>query len=134
MSTGLFASALLVSSLPLISGVQLVLNGSKVAATLGVPVVSHQRDAEVYLAWMGVRGIAFALVKIMLLVTGQRRAAGYALAANALVPLLDTLLVFRHHRGLPDDPTSAIVGLTLGLLVFPTISWLLLHPAKAKAP
>lgn len=76
-------------------GIGYLLAPQATAATFGVP---HwpRGDAAAFLATKGVRDIASGLIGLMLLVTGHRRALGWALLAITFIPLGDAIIVISY--------------------------------------
>ncbi|WP_328301206.1 DUF4267 domain-containing protein [Streptomyces sp. NBC_00435] len=73
-------------------GLSYVLAPQATAADFGVPTWP-QHEGTAFLAVKGVRDIATGLVILALLLTGHRRALGWAMAAIAFVPLGDAVIV-----------------------------------------
>ncbi|MFF4424367.1 DUF4267 domain-containing protein [Streptomyces sp. NPDC001549] len=91
------------------------------AAGFGLPTWPRH-DGAAFLAVKGVRDVATGLVVLALLLTGQRRALGWAMAAITFVPAGDMVIVLAN-----DGPagqaygvhgaTALAVALTAGLLL-----------------
>ncbi|WP_030765966.1 MULTISPECIES: DUF4267 domain-containing protein [unclassified Streptomyces] len=91
------------------------------AAGFGLPTWPRQ-DGAGFLAVKGVRDIATGLVIFALLLTGQRRALGWAMAAITFVPAGDMVIVLGNggpagHAYGVHGATALAVALTAGLLL-----------------
>ena len=62
------------------------------APSFGMPVWP-EGDAAAFLATKGIRDLASGLIPLTLLLTGQRRALGWVLAVETIVPATDMILV-----------------------------------------
>ncbi|MFD6185355.1 DUF4267 domain-containing protein [Streptomyces goshikiensis] len=100
------------------------------ASQFGVPTWPRQ-DGTAFLAVKGVRDVASGLVILALLLTGQRRALGWALAALAFVPLGDMVIVL--GAGGPAATAYGIHGATAAAVAF-TAFLLLRERGSAAAP
>ncbi|MFI7177573.1 MULTISPECIES: DUF4267 domain-containing protein [Streptomyces] len=81
-----------------------------------------QHDGAAFLAVKGVRDVATGLVILALLLTGQRRALGWAMAAIAFVPAGDMVIVLADGGSAGQacgvhGATALAVVLTAGLLL-----------------
>uniref|UniRef100_A0AAU2JXH3 DUF4267 domain-containing protein n=1 Tax=Streptomyces sp. NBC_00049 TaxID=2903617 RepID=A0AAU2JXH3_9ACTN len=102
-------------------GLSYLLAPQATAAGFGVPTWP-QHDGAAFLSVKGVRDIATGLVILALLLTGQRRALGWAMAAITFVPAGDMVIVLAD--GGPagtaygvHGATALAVALTAGLLL-----------------
>jgi hypothetical protein len=95
-------------------GVSYLLNPQTAAAGFGVPTWPH-RDGTAFLAVKGVRDIATGLVVFALLLTGHRRALGWAMLALAFVPAGDMVIVL--SQGGSPATAFGIHGLTAAAVV-----------------
>ncbi|OKI60748.1 DUF4267 domain-containing protein [Streptomyces sp. MJM1172] len=91
------------------------------ASQFGVPTWPRQ-DGTAFLAVKGVRDAASGLVILALLLTGQRRALGWALAALTFVPLGDMVIVLGSGGSAATaygvhGATAAVVAFTALLLL-----------------
>ncbi|MYV97836.1 DUF4267 domain-containing protein [Streptomyces sp. SID3343] len=91
------------------------------ASGFGVPTWP-QHDGTAFLAVKGVRDIGTGLVVFALLVTGHRKALGWAMAAIAFVPVGDMVIVLSEDGSAGTaygvhGLTAASVALTAGLLL-----------------
>ncbi|MGW6137844.1 DUF4267 domain-containing protein [Streptomyces sp. NPDC055140] len=91
------------------------------APDFGVPTWPRH-DGTAFLAVKGVRDIATGLVILVLLLTGQRRALGWAMAAITFVPAGDMAIVLSNGGSAATaygvhGATAACVALTAVLLL-----------------
>ncbi|MGW1893281.1 DUF4267 domain-containing protein [Streptomyces sp. NPDC002004] len=102
-------------------GLRFLLAPQSAASDFGVPTwPEHQGTA--FLAVKGVRDIATGLVVLALLLTGHRRALGWAMLAIAFVPAGDMVVVLSSHGSAAaafgiHGFTAALVVLTAALLL-----------------
>ncbi|MFJ5834955.1 DUF4267 domain-containing protein [Streptomyces sp. NPDC093089] len=104
----------------LYTGVSFLLAPQATAEGFGVPL-RPQGGGEGFLMVKGMRDIGFGLV-ILVLLAGQRKALGMAMAAMAVVPVGDMTIVLSH--GGPAATAygvhglaAAVVAVTAGLLL-----------------
>lgn len=81
-----------------------------------------QDQGEGFLLVKGMRDIGFGLVILALLLAGQRKALGWAMAAMAVVPFGDMVIVLTEEGSAATaygvhGLTAAAVGVTAGLLL-----------------
>ncbi|MFD7258997.1 DUF4267 domain-containing protein [Streptomyces sp. NPDC059874] len=102
-------------------GLSYLLAPQATAGGFGVPTWP-QHDGTAFLAVKGVRDLATGLVVLALLLTGQRRALGWAMAAIAFIPAGDMAIVL--SAGGPagtaygvHGSTALAVALTAALLL-----------------
>ncbi|MER5465424.1 DUF4267 domain-containing protein [Streptomyces sp. NPDC002668] len=102
-------------------GLSYLLDPQTAAAGFGLPTWPR-RDGTAFLAVKGVRDIATGLVLFALLLSGHRRALGWAMLATAFVPAGDMVIVLSNN-GSPGTAygihglTAAAVAVTAGLLL-----------------
>ncbi|WP_326647693.1 MULTISPECIES: DUF4267 domain-containing protein [unclassified Streptomyces] len=102
-------------------GLSYLLAPQTAAAGFGVPTWPR-RDGTAFLAVKGVRDIATGLVLFALLLSGHRRALGWAMLATAFVPAGDMVIVLSNN-GSPGTAygihglTAVAVAVTAGLLL-----------------
>ncbi|MCX5199375.1 DUF4267 domain-containing protein [Streptomyces sp. NBC_00249] len=106
---------------PRFIGLSYLLAPQATAPDFGIPTWP-QHDGAAFLAVKGVRDIATGLVVLALLLTGHRRALGWAMAAIAFVPAGDMVIVLT--SGGPAGTaygvhgfTALAVAVTAGLLL-----------------
>ncbi|MFB6559375.1 DUF4267 domain-containing protein [Streptomyces sp. NPDC056400] len=102
-------------------GLSYLLAPQATAADFGLPTWP-QHDGAAFLAVKGVRDVATGLVVLALLLTGQRRALGWAMAAIAFVPAGDMVIVLAGGGPAAQaygvhGATALAVALTAGLLL-----------------
>lgn len=71
-------------------GLSYLLNGDGSAAGFGIT------DPAGYYVVKGVRDLAYALTALILLLMGQRRALGWVVLADSIIPIGDCLAVITH--------------------------------------
>jgi len=82
-------------------------------------------EAATFLATKGARDLASGVIPLTLLVTGHRRALGWALVAEALVPALDAALILatkgstKAALGVHGATAAAVLGTGVLLLTEP---------------
>ncbi|MFE6364827.1 DUF4267 domain-containing protein [Streptomyces sp. NPDC057806] len=107
----------------LYAGTSFLVAPQATAEGFGLPTWPQgQGEGEAFLQVKGMRDIGFAGVILVLLLTGQRKALGLAMAAMAVVPVGDMLIVL--SEGGPAATAygvhglaAAVVALTAGLLL-----------------
>ncbi|MCP2246957.1 DUF4267 domain-containing protein [Lentzea aerocolonigenes] len=102
-------------------GLSYLLNGEGSAAGFGIV------DPAGYYVVKGVRDLAYALTALILLVMKQRRALGWVVLADAIIPIGDCLAVMTHGGTVAY---ALMVHGSAAVLVLLT-AWLLL---REKAP
>ncbi|ARF52944.1 DUF4267 domain-containing protein [Streptomyces gilvosporeus] len=95
-------------------GVDFVVTPETVAPTFGLPSWPSG-DGGGFLIVKGIRDIVGGLVLGVLLLTGQRRALGWVLLVEALIPIGDMTNVLAHHGS--TTAAFGIHGLTAVLMV-----------------
>ena len=108
-------------------GLSYLLNGEAAAAGFGIV------DPDGYHVVKGVRDIAYALTALILLLMGHRRALGWVVLADAVIPIGDALAVITHggtvgYALMVHGSAAVLVLLTAGLLLRETA------PARLPAP
>ncbi|MEY2232131.1 MULTISPECIES: DUF4267 domain-containing protein [Streptomyces] len=98
------------------------------AAGFGLPTWP-QHDGAGFLAVKGVRDIATGLVILALLLTGQRRALGWAMAAITFVPAGDMVIVLA--EGGPASHAYGVHGATALAVALTSVLLLRERPAPA---
>ncbi|MFJ9952929.1 DUF4267 domain-containing protein [Kitasatospora sp. NPDC091207] len=97
----------------------------------GLPEWPHG-DAAAFFSIKGIRDLATGIAPLVLLATGQRRALGWLLLVEALIPLDDAVTVLTHHGS-----TAAALGIhaATALLVAATAALLLTeHRTAPRTP
>ena len=102
-------------------GLGYLLNGDGAAAGFGIV------DPAGYYVVKGVRDIAYALTALILLLLGHRRALGWVVLADSIIPIGDCIAVMTH--GGTVGYALAVHGSAAVLVLF--TAWLLL---REKAP
>ncbi|SDN97477.1 DUF4267 domain-containing protein [Lentzea jiangxiensis] len=102
-------------------GLGYLLNGDGAAAGFGIV------DPAGYYVVKGVRDIAYALTALILLLLGHRRALGWVVLADSIIPIGDCIAVMTH--GGTAGYALAVHGSAAVLVLF--TAWLLL---REKAP
>ncbi|MDX8030838.1 DUF4267 domain-containing protein [Lentzea sp. BCCO 10_0856] len=97
-------------------GLNYLLNGHGAAAGFGIV------DPAGYYIVKGVRDIAYALTALILLLMKQRRALGWVVLADAIIPIGDCLAVMTHGGTVGfalavHGSAAVLVLLTAGLLL-----------------
>ncbi|MFB7611147.1 DUF4267 domain-containing protein [Streptomyces gardneri] len=95
-------------------GMEFILSPETVAPTFGLPSWPSG-DGGGFLVVKGVRDVVMALVLGVLLVTGHRRALGWALLVEALAAYGDMANVLAHHGSV--GTALGVHGLTATLMV-----------------
>ncbi|MFJ8165176.1 DUF4267 domain-containing protein [Streptomyces sp. NPDC096136] len=103
------ALAVLGAGLVLVVGLQYLLAPQATAPDFGLPT-RPRHDGAGFLAVKGVRGLATGLVVLVLLLAGQRKALGWAMAAIAVVPVGDMVIVLT--SGGPAGTAYGVHGAT----------------------
>ncbi|WTX00176.1 DUF4267 domain-containing protein [Streptomycetaceae bacterium NBC_01309] len=103
------------------TGVSYLLAPQATAEGFGLPTWP-QDQGEGFLAVKGMRDIGFGLVILAVLLAGQRRALGVAMAAMAVVPLGDMTIVLSEEGSAATafgvhGLAAAVVAVTAGLLL-----------------
>jgi hypothetical protein len=104
-------------------GLSYLLNGDGSAAGFGIV------DPAGYYVVKGVRDIAYALTALILLLMGHRRALGWVVLADSIIPIGDCLAVMTH--GGTVGYALAVHG-SAAVLVLITAGLLLRETAPAK--
>ncbi|MDT7782772.1 MAG: hypothetical protein QOF58_1191 [Pseudonocardiales bacterium] len=97
-------------------GLGYLLNGDGAAAGFGIV------DPAGYYVVKGVRDVAYALTALILLLLKQRRALGWVVLADAIIPIGDCLAVMTHggtvgYALAVHGSAAVLVLLTAGLLL-----------------
>lgn len=97
-------------------GLNYLLNGQGAAAGFGIV------DPGGYYIVKGVRDIAYALTALILLVLRQRRALGWVVLADSIIPIGDCLAVITHggtvgHALAVHGSAAVLVLITAALLL-----------------
>ena len=97
-------------------GLSFLLNGQGSAAGFGIV------DPDGYYVVKGVRDLAYALTALILLVMKQRRALGWVVLADSIIPIGDCLAVMTHggtvgYALAVHGSAAVLVLLTAGLLM-----------------
>lgn len=97
-------------------GLSYLFNGEVSAAGFGIV------DPSGYYIVKGVRDIAYALTALILLLMNQRRALGWVVLADAVIPIGDCLAVITHggtvgYALLVHGTAAVLVLITAGLLL-----------------
>ncbi|MEE6269240.1 DUF4267 domain-containing protein [Streptomyces diastatochromogenes] len=95
-------------------GVEFILSPEATAPGFGLPSWPSG-DGGGFLIVKGIRDVVLALVLVILLVTGHRRALGWALLVEALAAYGDMATVLAHHG--PVATALEVHGLTATLMV-----------------
>ena len=104
-------------------GLGYLLNGDGAAAGFGIV------DPDGYYVVKGVRDIAYALTALILLLMNQRRALGWVVLADSIIPIGDCLAVITH--GGTVGYALAVHG-SAAVLVLLTAALLLRETAPAR--
>jgi len=112
-------------------GLEYLLIPQVAAAAFGAPTWP-QRDGTAFLAVKGVRDIATGLVVFALLLSGHRRALGWAMLAFAFIPVGDMVIVL--SQGGPPATALGIHGLTAVVVLVGAGLLLRERPTPASAP
>ncbi|WP_439661244.1 DUF4267 domain-containing protein [Lentzea sp. HUAS TT2] len=97
-------------------GLSYLLNGDGAASGFGIV------DPAGYYVVKGVRDIAYALTALILLLMGQRRALGWVVLADSIIPIGDCIAVITHggtvgYALMVHGSAAVLVLLTAGLLL-----------------
>jgi hypothetical protein len=112
-------------------GLEFLLVPQFAAAAFGVPTWP-QREGTAFLAVKGVRDIATGLVVLALLLSGHRRALGWAMLAFAFIPLGDVVIVL--SQGGTPATAFGIHGLTAVVVLVGAGLLLRERPTPASVP
>ncbi|SER51556.1 protein of unknown function [Lentzea xinjiangensis] len=104
-------------------GMGYLLNGDGAAAGFGIV------DPDGYYVVKGVRDLAYALTALILLVMGHRRALGWVVLADSIIPIGDCIAVITH--GGTVGYALAVHG-SAAVLVLLTAALLLRETAPAQ--
>ncbi|MET8761360.1 DUF4267 domain-containing protein [Lentzea sp. NPDC004782] len=104
-------------------GLMFLLNGHGAAAGFGVV------DPSGYYVVKGVRDLAYALTALILLLRGQRRALGWVVLADSIIPIGDCLAVITSGGSVV---TALTVHASAAVLVLITAALLLREKAPAQ--
>lgn len=124
------ALAALGAALILFIGVGYLLAPQSMAADFGVPTWPRD-EGTAFLAVKGVRDIASGLVVLALLLTGHRRALGWAMAALAFAPAGDMVIVL--GSGGSAGAAYGVHGATAAAVALTAVLLLRERPAPAAA-
>ncbi len=127
LATGI---AVLVGLFIIYVGLEYLLTPQAAAAGFGVATWPRQ-DGTAFLAVKGVRDIATGLLVFALLLSGHRRALGWAMLALAFIPVGDMVIVLS-HGGTPAT-AFGIHGLTAAVVLVGAGLLLRKRPAPAAA-
>jgi uncharacterized protein DUF4267 len=101
-------------------GLNFLFNGQGAAAGFGI-TPWPEGDAAGYYVVKGVRDIAYGLTALILLLRGQRRALGWVVLADAIIPIGDCLAVLTHGGtaayALAVHGSAAVLVIITGLLL-----------------
>jgi hypothetical protein len=111
-------------------GLAYLLAPQAAAAGFGVPTWP-QREGTAFLAVKGVRDIATGLVVGALLLSGHRRALGWAMLAFAFIPVGDMVIVL--SQGGAPATALGIHGLTAAVVLVGAALLLRERPTPARA-
>lgn len=111
-------------------GLEYLLAPQAAAAAFGVPTWP-QREGTAFLAVKGVRDIATGLVVGALLLSGHRRALGWAMLAFAFIPVGDMVIVL--SQGGSPATALGIHGLTAAVVLVGAALLLRERPTSARA-
>jgi Domain of unknown function (DUF4267) len=111
-------------------GLEYLLAPQAAAAGFGVPTWP-QREGTAFLAVKGVRDIATGLVVGALLLSGHRRALGWAMLALAFIPVGDMVIVL--SQGGAPATAFGIHGLTAAVVLVGAALLLRERPTPANA-
>ncbi|WP_104815921.1 DUF4267 domain-containing protein [Kitasatospora sp. MMS16-BH015] len=116
------ALAAVLAAFIIVVGLFFILAPAGFAPGFGIPV---PQGGTGYFDIKGVRDITSGLVPLALLLTGHRRALGWALLATAFTPLGDAVIVLSHH-----GPVATALGVhaATAALVLATSALLLTEP------
>ena len=97
-------------------GLSFLLNGDGSAAGFGIA------DPAGYYVVKGVRDLAYALTALILLLMGHRRALGWVILADSIIPIGDCIAVITHggtvgYALMVHGSAAVLVLLTAGLLL-----------------
>ncbi|MEU9865464.1 DUF4267 domain-containing protein [Streptomyces sp. NPDC047971] len=109
-------------------GTQYILAPQTIAPGFGLPNWPPG-DGDGFLIIKGTRDVVLALVLAILLITGHRRALGWALLVEALAAYGDMTNVLAHHGSLAT--ALAVHGLTATLMVINGL--LIMHETRTTA-
>ncbi|MEJ2852337.1 MULTISPECIES: DUF4267 domain-containing protein [unclassified Saccharothrix] len=76
-------------------GLSFLIGGADVAAGFGISPWPTDEGAGYYIV-KGVRDIAYGLTALVLLVMGHRKALGFVILADAVIPIGDCIAVMTH--------------------------------------
>ncbi|MFE6055899.1 DUF4267 domain-containing protein [Kitasatospora sp. NPDC056446] len=102
-------------------GISYLVAPESTAAGFGLPEWPHG-GAAAFLDLKGIRDLASGIAPLVLLCTGRRRALGWLLLVDVLIPAGDALTVLTHHGSTAaalgiHAATAAVVAVTAGLLL-----------------
>jgi len=102
-------------------GLNFLFNGPGAAAGFGITPWPDGAAAGYYLV-KGVRDVAYGLVVLILLLLGQRRALGWVVLADAIIPIGDGIAVMTHggtvgYALAVHGSAAVLVLVTAGLLL-----------------
>lgn len=102
-------------------GVSYLFAPESTASGFGLPEWPRGEAAE-FLSTKGIRDLASGIAPLVLLVTGRRRALGWLLLVDALIPLNDAVTVLTHHGSTATafgvhGAAAAVVAVTAALLL-----------------
>ncbi len=128
LATGI---AVLIGLFIIYIGLEFLLAPQVAAAGFGVPTWP-QREGTAFLAVKGVRDIATGLVVFALLLSGHRRALGWAMLAFAFIPAGDMVIVL--SQGGAPATALGIHGLTAAVVLVGAGLLLRERPTPASVP
>ncbi|MGV9270480.1 DUF4267 domain-containing protein [Kitasatospora sp. NPDC003701] len=92
-----------------------------IVSGFGLPEWPHG-EATAFFSIKGIRDLASGIAPLVLLATGQRRALGWLLLVDALIPLDDAVTVLTHHGSAAaafgiHGATAVVVAVAAALLL-----------------
>ncbi|WP_051817518.1 DUF4267 domain-containing protein [Kitasatospora sp. NRRL B-11411] len=108
-------------------GVSFLVAPESTASGFGLPVWPRG-DAAAFLNVKGVRDIVSGLVPLALLLTGHRRALGWAMLAESVTPFGDCATILLHHGS-----TATAFGVHFATAVFVVVTAVLLLTERGGA-
>ncbi|MEV0535453.1 DUF4267 domain-containing protein [Kitasatospora sp. NPDC050463] len=102
-------------------GVSYLFAPESTASGFGLPEWPRGEAAE-FLSTKGIRDLASGIAPLVLLATGQRRALGWLLLVDALIPLDDAVTLLTHHGSVATafgvhGAAAVVVAVTAALLL-----------------
>ncbi|MEV0318466.1 DUF4267 domain-containing protein [Streptomyces sp. NPDC050658] len=118
-------------------GTEFILRPETVAPTFGLPSWPSG-DGDGFLVLKGIRDVAGGLVLAVLLLTGQRRALGWVMLAESVIPFGDMANVLAHGGSAAAafgvHGLTAVAMVVIGLLTLHETREVTAAPASAPAP